>query len=62
MCVPAVMVGWKETVDLEDGVPVASPVLVRVDALSPRQSVWIMCSGFVKSGGVPGGTLIVWRV
>ena len=49
MCVPAVTVGWKETVDLEDGVPVASPV--RVDAVSPRQSVWMMRSGFVKSGG-----------
>ena len=60
MCVPAVMVGWKETVDLEDGVPVTSPV--RVDAVSPRRSVWTMRSRFVKSGGAPGGALIVWRV
>ena len=50
-CVPEAMVGWKETVDRDDGV-VPSPVPVMVDeSVSPWLLVWMILTGVVAGMG-----------
>lgn len=58
--VPAITVGWKETVDRDDGV-VPSTVFVRVESVSPWQIVWIIFLGHVVLGvmaSIPGGLVV----